>query len=134
MAKRKTPDYEEARALLSKAQDRILYVKSREVTNRTAKFVLEDAYESVREAAQSLMSVKGFKPYSHEATIGFMIDFYKKDFEPTELSKFDYFRRLRNNSVYKAIVIEEHDANTSILFAEKFIEKVKQLLKKEINF
>ena len=60
--KRKIPDREEAKALLEKAKNRIEYAKSRKTSSGTAQFVLEDSYEAMREAAQSLMSMKGFKP------------------------------------------------------------------------
>ena len=64
--KRKTPDYEEAKALFEQSKERMEYIKLRDINQKTSKFVLQDSYEAVREAAQSLMSIRGFKPYSHE--------------------------------------------------------------------
>ena len=128
-AKRKTPDFEEAKALLEKAKNRLEYTKSKEINNKTSQFVLEDSYEAVREAAQALMSIKGFKPYSHEATISFVKEFYKSDFTEVELYKFDRFRQLRNNSIYMAKPVNNEDAKTSLLFAIEFINKVELLLK-----
>jgi len=122
--KRKTPDPEEAKALISKAKDRLEYTKGKAVNNKTAKFVLEDANEAVREAAQALMSAKGFKPYSHEATISFVKEFYSADFSEEDIYKFDKFRQLRNDSIYKAIDIGKADANSSLLFARIFIDKI----------
>ena len=108
--KRKTPDYEEAKALLEQSKERMEYAKLKDINQKTAKFVLQDSYEAVRESAQSLMSVHGFKPYSHEATISFIKKFYSADFSEEEIHKFDHFRQLRNNSVYKAAKIMEDDA------------------------
>lgn len=127
--KKKTPDTEEAKALLEKAKNRIQYTKSREINDRTSQFVLEDAYEAIRESAQALMSVKGFKPYSHEATISFIKEFYNSEFNEQELSKFDRFRQLRNDSVYKAKIVTKEDSKASILFAIEFINKISFLLK-----
>ena len=128
-AKKKTPDPEEAKSLLEKSQNRLEYIKLKKITNKTATFILEDAYEAIREAAQSLMSIKGFKPYSHEATIAFIKDFYKLEFNKEYINKFDHFRKLRNNSVYKAVSVTKGDAESSLLFAKKFVKKVKSLQK-----
>lgn len=128
-AKRKTPDFEEARSLFEKAISRLEYTKPKEINNKNAQFVLEDSYESIREAAQALMSIKGFKPYSHEATISFIKEFYGSDFTEEEVYKFDRFRKLRNGSVYMAKPIIDEDAKSSMLFAIEFINKVRLLLK-----
>lgn len=127
--KRKTPDTEEAKALLEKAKNRLEYIKSREINEKTSQFVLEDAYESIRESAQALMSIKGFKPYSHEATIAFIKEFYSSDFNEDEVNKFDRFRQLRNDFVYKAKPVTKEDAKSSITFAIGFINKIKLVLK-----
>ncbi len=127
--KKKTPDAEEAKALLEKAKNRLEYTKSREVNDKTSQFVLEDSYESIRESAQALMSIKGFKPYSHEATISFIKEFYRPNFNDQEISNFDRFRQLRNDSVYKAKAITNEDAKASILFALEIINKINSILK-----
>ncbi len=128
-AKRKTPDAEEAKALFKQSEERMEYTKAKDINKTSAKFILQDSYEAVREAAQSLMSIKGFKPYSHEATISFIKQFYSQTFNEEEIYSFDRFRKLRNDSVYKAILVEEGDAKSSILFAKKFILKIQPLLK-----
>lgn len=129
--KKKTPDYEEAKALFEQSKERMEYTKLKDINQKTAKFVLQDSYEAVREAAQSLMSINGFKPYSHEATISFIKKFYSSNFSEEEIYKFDHFRQLRNNSVYKAAKVMESDAKSSILFAKNFIHKVQPLLNKK---
>jgi hypothetical protein len=50
--KKKTADPEEGKALLNQAEDRLEYIKGKEITAKTAKFVFEDAYEAVREAVR----------------------------------------------------------------------------------
>ena len=40
------------------------------------------------------------------------------------IEKFDYFRRLRNDSIYKAVVIVPEDAKDSLIFAELFVVKI----------
>ena len=131
MVKRKTPDYEEAKALFEQSKERMEYAKLKDINQKTAKFILQDSYEASREAAQSLMSIHGFKPYSHEATISFIKKFYSENFSEEEIHKFDHFRQLRNNSIYKAAKIMEDDAKSSVLFTKKFIQKVQFLLNKK---
>ena len=65
--KRKTPDFEEAKALFTQSKERMEYTQLKDINQKTSKFVLQDSYEAAREAAQSLMSIHGFKPYQKEA-------------------------------------------------------------------
>jgi len=127
--KKKTPDTEEAKSLFKQSEERLDYIKLKQINEKTAKFILQDSYEAVREAAQSLMSLRGYKPYSHEATISFIKEYFKDKFNEEEIHKFDYFRKLRNDSVYKAIKIIEEDAKSSFSFAKEFIVKIKPLIK-----
>ncbi len=128
-AKRKTPDSEEAKALFENSIERLRYVNSKNIKESNPRFVLEDSYEAAREAAQSLMSLKGFKPYSHEATISFIREFYKQVFGEEDINKFDHFREVRNNSVYHAVKVPPEEAALCLSFASKFIEKIRGLLK-----
>src|SRR3989344_5108325 len=129
--KRKTPDPEEAKALLEKSLARLEYFKKRKITERASLIVLENTYESIREATQALMSLKGFKPYSHEATIHFLIEIYCHDFTEEEFRKFDRFRLLRNNSVYRAEPVTKEDSESCKKFSEIMLNKIKLLYKKE---
>ena len=131
-AKRKTPDPEEAKALFKQSQDRIEYIQNKDINEKAAKFILQDSYESLRETAQSLMSIKGFKPYSHEATIAFIKEFYSDNFSEEEIYKFDYFRQLRNNSVYKAAEVSKEDAENLLAFTKHVIKKVQELLNTKV--
>lgn len=126
--KRKTPDPEEAKALLAKAEARLRYLAERKLSTATAVFILEDGYEAAREAAQSVMSKKGFKPYSHEATISFCRHFYQEEIGEDLLHSFDRFRQLRNDAFYKALPVTKEEANQCIQFAQRFIRKSSSLL------
>ena len=127
--KKKTYDFEEAKALFEKAKNRIKYTKSRKLSIGSAQFILEDSYEAIRESAQALMSINGYKPYSHESTISFIKEFYNSKFTEEEIHKFDRFRQLRNNSIYKAEAVSLEDAKDCIYFAIGFIKKIKSILK-----
>lgn len=122
--KRRTPDPEEAKSLLEKAETTLNYFKDKEITEKYASIIFGNLYGAIREAAQSLMSLKGYKPYSHEATISFLKEFHR-EFSEEELNKFDRFRLIRSDSEYRAIKVSKKDAESCLKFAKSFIEKVK---------
>lgn len=121
--KKKTPDYEESNSLFKKAEVRLNYFKNKKITEKDASIVFENLYSSIREATQSLMSLKGYKPYSHEATISFLKEFYK-EFNEEDINKFDRFRQLRSDSEYRAIPISKEDAESCLEFTKIFINKI----------
>lgn len=125
---RKTPDPEEAKSLSHRAAERLDYIGTKTLAERTAPFILEDAYEVMRESAQSLMALRGFKPYSHEATISFIKEYYTDVFSESDIRSFDRFRQLRNNSVYRAVQVTLADAKECLELSRIFVEKVAGLI------
>jgi uncharacterized protein (UPF0332 family) len=125
---KRTPDPVEASSLLRKAQLRLAYVCERKITNENAQFVLEDAYEASREAAQALMSVAGYKPYSHEATVSFIKRFHANTFSGSEVAALDHFRELWNMSVYRAVRVTKQEAAECVAFAKSFVENAGRIL------
>ncbi len=125
-----TPNVEEARSLLDKSKLRLAYTKERQPNKKTASFVLEDAYEAMREASQSLMSLKGYKPYSHEATISFLKEYYHKELSDSDLYTMDRFRQLRHDAVYKAVEVVPQEARQALHFADKIIRIIQKVQEK----
>lgn len=126
-AKRKTPDISESKSLIQKAEKRIKFL--RPLNDETSSLFFEDVYEAARESAQALMSLKGFKPYSYEATISFLRDYYKDRFSEAEIFEFDRFRMLRGNSVYRAQDVSKEDALKCLEFAKMIVEKINEIIK-----
>lgn len=126
-----TPDKDEAISLVKKAIKRIEYVKKQKIDDESASFIFEDIYEAIRELSQSLMSLKGYKPYSHEALIAFIKEFYK--FSNHEISTFDRYRVLRNNCTYRGAVISAIICKEALEFLEKFFPKLKNEFDEEIE-
>ncbi|MFH1439851.1 MAG: HEPN domain-containing protein [Candidatus Woesearchaeota archaeon] len=89
------------------------------------KYVLENAYEAMREAADSLLYLEGYKSYSHEASIIYLL---KKGFNMQEIKQFDRFRKIRNGIKYYGGDCDEYDAETAIELAEIIINKIKKIL------
>ena len=118
---KQTPDINRGRSLLKKAEKRLKFL--RPITNESADLVFEDIYEAMREASQSLMSIQGYKPLSHEVLIAYLRDI--KKFDISIIHKFDSYRKLRNKSVYEAEKIELIETKEALVFAQKFLQKIK---------
>lgn len=122
LVRKQKADKEEAKSLMKKAVHRLNYIKKQEIKEDTASFIFEDIYESLREASQSLMSLKGYKPYSHEALISFLRNFY--NFTGSDISNFDRFRVLRNKTVYSAVWVSVEVCQEALAFLEDFLPKL----------
>ena len=73
-----------------------------EITDRNSFQVVENAYEAVRELIDALMSLKGYKSYSHEASIAFLREFHKV---PGHIiNMIDRYRRIRNDIKYRGLL------------------------------
>jgi uncharacterized protein (UPF0332 family) len=120
----KTPDPVEAVSLLEKSKNRLAFIETRKIDIKSAAFVFEDAYSAAREAAQSLMSLEGYKPYSHEATISFVREKHSDLLNESNAVEFDRLRQLRDDSEYRAVKISIQEAEDCILFAKEFVGKV----------
>lgn len=129
LAKKASPDKGEAEALVKKAAGRLDFsIKARELNENTAPYIFEDVYECLREAAQSLMSLKGYKPYSHEALISFLKEFF--DFSESDIASFNRYRILRNKTVYRGEKISAEICKEALNFLLKFLPELKNRFNK----
>lgn len=84
------------------------------------KYVLENAYEAMREAADSILYLDGFKSFSHEASIVYLI---KRGFNEQDVMDLDRFRKIRNGIKYYGRGCDDSDADSAIKLAEKNLSK-----------
>ena len=68
-----------------------------EDANKKPKTIFENIYDSLRAFCDALLALDGFKSYSHEASIVYLL---KKGFNVSEISRLDNFRYKRNGSKY----------------------------------
>ena len=129
MVKKQVVDIDYAESLIKKAENRLIYIKKQKIEHSSSSFVFEDVYECMREAIQSLMALKGFKPYSHEAVISFLKEFF--DFGEDTISTLNRYRILRNKAVYNAKKISVLTCREAIDFLIEFIPKIKKKFNKE---
>jgi len=122
--KKQSPDENLSKASLKDSLERLEFSKSL-LNNVKAKYVLENAYEAMREAADSVLYVEGFKSFSHEASIVYLL---KKRFNEQDIMEFDRFRKIRNGIKYYGGNCDESDAQSAIKLAEKIIGQIKKIL------
>ena len=113
-----------AEALMQKAEIRLKRIISSKIEEAEASIVLEDIYESLREASQAIMELEGYKPYSHEALVAFINEY--KILSDGDASVLDSFRILRNNSVYKAEKISLPRCRQALEFAKSVLPELRK--------
>ena len=132
VVRKKIKDKESAASLFHHAQDRLAYAKQKEATEKTASFILEDAYGAALETVQALMAKEGYKtspkPGAHESCLAFLKDMHASSFTEETIRTFDRYRQLRHDSFYRAVSVTLDDSKNALKFAEKIIEKCKSLL------
>ncbi|HIG98580.1 TPA: HEPN domain-containing protein [Candidatus Woesearchaeota archaeon] len=124
--KKQSPDNNLALATFRNGEERLSLAKNLQQMAK-AKYVLENAYESMREAADSILFKEGFKSFSHEASIVYLL---KKGFSESDLAEFDRFRKIRNGIKYYGGDCDKPDAEAAIKLSEKIISKVKEIIQR----
>ncbi len=96
--------------------------------NKKPKTIFENIYDSLQDFCNSLLSLDGFKSYSHEASISYL---QKRGFDIASIEKFDRFRYIRNGSKYYGRVITPEDVKDIKSFYLKIKEKIDKLIKED---
>ncbi len=131
LVRRSNPNISMAKSLVQKAEIRFKMIRSEGITEENSSIVFEDIYEALREASQSLMEIRGFKPYSHEALVSFLKEYNLLSEEKTNI--LDNYRVLRNDSVYKAEKVSFHKCLEAFDFAKKTLPEIKKKFDEIVN-
>ncbi len=123
---KQVPDVNRGHSLIKKAEKRLRFL--RPIASESADLVFEDVYEAMREASQSLMTIRGYKPLSHEALIAYLRDI--ENFDASIIYKLDSYRKLRNKSIYEAEKIDLIKTKEALAFAQKLLQKIKLIINK----
>ena len=125
LVRKSIPNAGMAKSLLDKSQIRMKRIKNVKPTEEEASIIFEDIYESLQEASQSIMELRGYKPYSHEALVSFLKE--NNVLPADKVVVIDNFRILRNNSVYKAEKVSLEKCNEALDFAAETVPKLKKV-------
>lgn len=124
MVEKTTQNPSLARSLLEKAEVRLNRILKEKISGDKSSLIFEDAYESIREAVQSLMQIARYKPLSHEVLIAFLIE--NRYLSQEKINVLNNYRILRNKSVYQAEKISIDKCKEAIKFAEKVLPEIKR--------
>ena len=123
LVRKSIPNIGMAKSLLQKSEIRLKRVKNEKINDENSSIVFEDIYEIIRESSQSLMEIKGFKPYSHEALVSFLKEYKLVSDEKANI--IDNYRVLRNNSVYKAEKVSLQKCIEALEFSNTLLPEIK---------
>jgi len=127
--KRKTKDINLAKSLLLSAKDRMEFAKK--IVEEKPRYSLELAYESVRELLDALLSIEGYKTWSHEAAISFLQSLV--EFSKIEIERLDMTRKKRHSSKYYGLLIDIKECKDDLIFLNKLFFKLEDILKRKIG-
>lgn len=123
--KRQSVDMNLSVSLMQDARKRLEYASSQKLEEKSAKFVYEDVYDSLRAAIDALLAAEGFKSYSHAAGISFLKKF---DFLDSEIEFLERMRKRRNGMKYYGKTCGVAEAEEAIRFAKKALRKLEEIL------
>ncbi len=118
------PDENEGASLLNDATLRYEYFSIMDVTDKNAKFVFENLYESLREILDSILLRQGYRSYSHQASIVYAKG--KLILSERDAVILDELRELRNRSKYYGQSISAAFAADKISEAKRLFNKLNQ--------
>jgi uncharacterized protein (UPF0332 family) len=130
MVKRSAQDLNTAKSILARAAKRLEFAETQQIDIDNAPFIFEDVYEVMRECVLALMIARGFKPYSHEATVAFLNDYYLTEFGEKKVRAFDRYRIMRNDIMYRASSTNVDETKKSMGVAVDFVSITRQLFEK----
>jgi hypothetical protein len=127
MRKRK-PNPEEARALFKMAERRQRFIDSVKDRREFASLLAEDYFEIIKELVTALMSLDGYKCYSHECLVAFLTEFHKVMSRP-ERELIDQLRKIRSDINYRGLVLEYDYIERNEEAVLDIIRKLKGMIK-----
>lgn len=109
-----SPDPGLAESLTKDAQQRSKLILQLPLSKESATLVFEQIYESLRQCIDALLALKGYKSYSHVASIAFLQTC--KEFSEGDIQKMDNAREKRNLAKYYAKQVEVTETQDLIVF------------------
>ncbi|BFI73774.1 hypothetical protein YN1_7610 [Nanoarchaeota archaeon] len=115
-----------AKSLLKTATERLKVAEELKIP----KFKLEFAYESIIELIDAILSLDGYKSYSHIADISYL---RKLGFSEDIILKLDNLRDKRHKSKYYGLEISEEEAKNYLEFVKSLSEKLIKIIEEKLR-
>jgi len=103
-------------------KSRYNFLKSLPLREDYARYVIENCYDVIRELAEAILEKRGYKSYSHEATILYLKKLDK--ISDNEFIFIDNLRKIRNKIKYEREDQSVEGAKKVIEFVDKLIPKL----------
>jgi len=113
-----------ARSLIKDMKERIKDASLLDIS-KFAKIVFENVYDALRDFADALLAIDGFKSYSHQASFAYLA---KYGFNTSALDTLDRFRYKRNGSKYYGQRVSIEEAREIAEFFKNNKEKISTIL------
>lgn len=126
-----SPDEQLAKSLVKISMLRLKNLEAVKITDENSFSIIENCYEAIREITDALMSLKGFKSYSHEANVEFLKKFYSVKVGYGNINKVDIYRRIRNDIKYEGLLTTKSEAEEIMKNTKVIIDILMKLLEKE---
>lgn len=126
-----SPDKQLAKSLVRIAKLRLKNLEPSPISDENSFSVVENCYEAIRELIDALMALRGFKSYSHEATVEFLREFYSVNIGYSAVNKVDRYRRIRNDIKYKGLLTSKSEAEEILKNTKIIVNLLMKLLGKE---
>ena len=125
--KKSSKDMALAKSLIKDMIKRIKDVNALEFT-KFSKIVFENLYDALRDFADAILAVNGFKSYSHQASFAYLANY---GFDDSVLDSLDKYRYIRNGSKYYGYDISIEEAKSLLEFYKRIKTKIDDIIKKE---
>jgi len=116
-----------SRALIEDAENRLSFVRSVidavKIKDGNARYIFENNYDILRSCAGCLLKADGYNTKAantHEIAVAFIKDKYR-DFGEPLAEEFNRYRRMRNESKYRAYYVSKEIAAESVKVAEEYV-------------
>jgi len=123
--KKTSQDIELAKSLIKDMEERLDKSKLLDI-NVFPKIIFENIYDALRDFCDAILALNGFKSYSHQASIYYLL---KKGFDISVVKELDQFRYKRNGSKYYGVPISVGEAKDIEQFYKRIKKKIDEVLK-----
>jgi hypothetical protein len=117
-----------AQALIEEAENRHRFAKSIARTEQNANYIVENAYDILRQLIEAHMSEQGYKSYSHEADITYL---RKLGCAEGAVRFADELRKIRNGIKYYGKKTDLKYANKVLEFLDEHRPRLLELLRQD---
>lgn len=124
-------DPSQAKNLLKRSESKYKTMEKLGVNDDTATDYLENVYEACKMLLQSLMVLKGLKPYNHESIIAFAMD--ELDVDMIDANTLNRYRKLRNDIAYRGEIATTEEAENIRELYQELNKELKPLIKEKLD-